>query len=378
MIYTIPEENEPINNCASESESVFNPDSNSDNDNDKNNGSSSVQNDHENYNNSNSDSNPETYIVLPDLSKEQKLRWFSDNNEESHLHTCIDLKIALEISATTMIQLAFRSSLAKKGINIKGEIIDTGYVKNIIAMLQNDSKKTYTIDLNEKITQAIFLLLVKIAQLVLVRNREKLGITIRGIQGFGLMDRIDIPVNMAKEKIIDKGEIISTHQPISIPLYNKYMVIIERKMKDQIQIFEAEAKLCKSGKIGLVNLYIPTKNHSHIKISIYNNTEDIIKIPEGITIGHLTTKIEDQLSDTISDFLQLCGYMKKMLFALTRTIETDELEKLRPTLTDTTQDIQELFDAFREKKWFSTLDLDSGYWQVAMKPEDKEKMAFTT
>ncbi|KAG9287985.1 hypothetical protein G9A89_017580 [Geosiphon pyriformis] len=207
MIYTIPEEEEPISRCALELESNFNSNSNSDNDNNKNNGSSSTQYHHKNNNNSDLDSNSETYIMLPNLTKEQKLKWFSNNDEgimpecvhdtdtgfdlrylrknsiklEPHLCTCIDLKIALEISATTIVQLASRSSLAKKGINIRGGIIDAGYVGNIIAMLQNDLEKTYTIDPNEKITQAIFLPLVKIAKLVSVGNREKLGITAREI-----------------------------------------------------------------------------------------------------------------------------------------------------------------------------------------------------
>ncbi|KAG9295853.1 hypothetical protein G9A89_006592 [Geosiphon pyriformis] len=106
---------------------------------------------------------------------------------EPNLRTCIDLKIALEILATTIVQLAFRSSLAKKKINIRGGIINVGYVRNIIAMLQNDSEKAYIIEPNEKIAQAIFLPLVKIAQLVSVGNREKLGITVREIQEFGSM-----------------------------------------------------------------------------------------------------------------------------------------------------------------------------------------------
>ncbi|KAG9296227.1 hypothetical protein G9A89_014819 [Geosiphon pyriformis] len=74
MIYMISEEEKPISSCASELESVFNPDSNSDNDNDKNTGSSSVQNDNKNISNWDSDSNPEIYIVLPDLTKEQTLK----------------------------------------------------------------------------------------------------------------------------------------------------------------------------------------------------------------------------------------------------------------------------------------------------------------
>ncbi|KAG9303446.1 hypothetical protein G9A89_013773 [Geosiphon pyriformis] len=151
-------------------------------------------------------------------------------------------------------------------------------------MLQNDSEKTYIIEPNKKIAQVIFLSLVKIAQLVSVRNRKKLEITAKEIQSFGFTSRIDVPINMAEKKIVDKGEIISTHQSISILPYDQYIVIIERKVKDQVQIFEAEATICELKKIRLVNLHIPAKNHSHIKILIYNNTRDIIKIPEGTTI----------------------------------------------------------------------------------------------
>ncbi|KAG9286802.1 hypothetical protein G9A89_012352 [Geosiphon pyriformis] len=237
IIYMIPEEEEPISSCTLESELKINSDSNPDNDNDKNNSSSSVQNSNNNNNNSNSDlnfdSNYKQYITLLDLTKEQELKWFSNNNEgimpehahdtdvgfnlrypgknaiklEPHLCTCINLKIALEILATTMVQLAFRSSLAKREINIRGGIIDARYVGNIIAMLQNDSEKTYVIEPNKKIAQTIFLPLVKIAQLVSVGNREELGITARGIQGFGSMSRIDIPVNIMKKEIIDKEKL---------------------------------------------------------------------------------------------------------------------------------------------------------------------------
>ncbi|KAG9303084.1 hypothetical protein G9A89_005042 [Geosiphon pyriformis] len=218
---------------------------------------------------------------------------------EPHLCTCIDLKIALEILATTMVQLASRNSLVKKGINIREGIIDAGYVENIIAILQNDSEKAYVIKPNERIAQAIFLPLVKIAQLVSVR-KKKLEITARGIQRFGSMGRINVPINMVEEEIIGQGEIISG-QTIFIPPYSRYMLAIERRKKKE-QIFEAEATLCESGEIGLINLHIPAKSHNHIKIPIYNNTGNIVEIPEGTTLEYLTTEIEDQAPSSIPDF----------------------------------------------------------------------------
>ncbi|KAG9293088.1 hypothetical protein G9A89_016450 [Geosiphon pyriformis] len=321
IIYIISEEEEPISSCTSKSESPINCTSNSDDDN--------------NNNNSNSDSDPEQYITLSDLTKNQELKWFSDNNKgimpeqvhdtnarfdlrypekkaiklEPHSHICIDLKVALEILATTIIQLASRSSLVKRGINIRGGIIDMGYVGNIITMLQNNSEKAYIIELNKKIAQAIFLPLVRVAQLVLVGKRKELGITARGIQRFGSTGRIDVPVNMAEEKMVGQGEIISTSQAISILSYNQYMITIKREVKDQAQIFEAEASLCELGKVGLINLHIPAKNYNHIKIPIYNNTRNVVNISEGIIIGYLTTEIEDQPLSTIPDFPQLCEYV---------------------------------------------------------------------
>ncbi|KAG9297564.1 hypothetical protein G9A89_007639 [Geosiphon pyriformis] len=74
MIYMILEEKEPISNCASESESIFNPNSNSNNNNDENNGFSSAQNCNKNISNSDSNLNPEIYIALSNLSKEQELK----------------------------------------------------------------------------------------------------------------------------------------------------------------------------------------------------------------------------------------------------------------------------------------------------------------
>ncbi|KAG9306660.1 hypothetical protein G9A89_004207 [Geosiphon pyriformis] len=102
-------------------------------------------------------------------------------------------------------------------------------------MLQNDSEKTYIKEPNKKIAQAIFLLLVKIAQLVSIGNKKKLVITAKKIQDFEFMSRIDVLVNMAEEKIINKGEIISTS--------NKYQQHYRKETKNLRNKFKVATTL---------------------------------------------------------------------------------------------------------------------------------------
>ncbi|KAG9287728.1 hypothetical protein G9A89_004131 [Geosiphon pyriformis] len=119
----------------------------------------------------------EQYLTYSDLSKELELKWYSNNKEgicpkrahdtnadfnlryprqlpiiiAPHSLVKIDLKIALEIPVSTMVQVASQSSLAKKEIDTKGGIIDAGYMGNIIVMLQNNSNRPYKIESQEKI-----------------------------------------------------------------------------------------------------------------------------------------------------------------------------------------------------------------------------------
>ncbi|KAG9292899.1 hypothetical protein G9A89_016261 [Geosiphon pyriformis] len=181
-----------------------------------------------------------------------------------HFFVKIDLKIVLEIPVSTMVQVAFQSSLAKKKIDVKGGIIDAGYMENIIMMLQNNSNRPYKIESQEKIAQAIFLLLVKIPQLTPITTQED--------------GRENVPVNFM-EKNSDQ-------------------------IQDQALLFEASPKICFLANVA--NLYLPAKVHKHFKISIHNPTEDVIEIPKETLISFISTDIQNpEKPQFISDFTQL-------------------------------------------------------------------------
>ncbi|KAG9291599.1 hypothetical protein G9A89_022018 [Geosiphon pyriformis] len=194
----------------------------------------------------------------------------------------IDLKIALEIPVSTMVQVVSRSSLAKKGINIKEGIIDAGYTENIIMMLQNNSNRPYKIESQEKIAQAIFLSLVKIPQLTPVTTQEELGLTAQKINRFGSSGRRNIPVNFMEE---DSDQ-------------------VNQKIQDQALLFEASSEICSLANVA--NLYLPAKAHKHFKIFIHNLTEDVIEIPKGTLVGSISADNQNsEKPQSIPNFTQL-------------------------------------------------------------------------
>ncbi|KAG9294662.1 hypothetical protein G9A89_008141 [Geosiphon pyriformis] len=91
------------------------------------------------------------------------------------------------------------------------------------------------------------------------------------------------------------------------------MLAIEKGVKDQAQIFEAETTMCEPEKIGLTNFYILVKSLKNIKISIYNITGNVLEIPKRTTIRYLSTEVKKQLPNPIPDFPQLCEYVDIIL-----------------------------------------------------------------
>ena len=97
--------------------------------------------------------------------------------------------IAMEIPKGSYCQLKSRSSLAKKGIEVKAGTIDAGYTGDIGILLYNNTGLTYQIRPNEKIAQAIFSPILNISAMKEVSHRKELEQTSRGQQDFGSTDK---------------------------------------------------------------------------------------------------------------------------------------------------------------------------------------------
>ncbi|KAG9286071.1 hypothetical protein G9A89_022748 [Geosiphon pyriformis] len=224
-----------------------------------------------------------------------------------------------------MVQVAFRSSLAKKGINIKRGIINASYTRNIIVMLQNNSDRSYKIELQEKIAQAIFLPLKSQASL----PEESMGLD---------------------QENNDQVEFIHTDT-----------------IQNQALLFEASPEICSLANVA--NLYLPAKAHKHFKIPIHNLTEDVIKIPEETLISSIFTDSQNpEKPQSIPDFAQLflfCDITSQVWNLLKESylFTPEEINKLNLGNLSTLQQMQlkvflnQYADVFASENEFKHIDI---------------------
>ena len=407
--------------------------------------------------------------------------------------TTIDLKIALEIPNGSMVLILSRSSLAQKGINIRGGVIDSGYTGNIKVMLQNETNKSYTILSKEKIAQATFLPLLPVDELISVKTREELGTSTRGIQGFGSTGRTGIEVNHIYTP--PAKWIIQLPKTITIAPYGIYNQEIKVHDFKGYKIFEPYTKLIDYSQLKIPAILI----HEDFKIFwifMQNTTDKPIILPENLKIselyelfdsiqevpnfreivqhigktrlqnqencpssfydnymitaedlprintGNLEPKQKDDLIKLIMEFSDIIAKDKDdtgrtnitqhrintgdaMPIAqnayrcppIEHNFIKEEVQQMlkngliQPSASPwkspvvlvkkkngeyrfcvdyrklnavTKKDayplprIDEMLDALGKSKYYSTLDLMSGFWQVEMNPQDKEKTSFTT
>ncbi|KAG9284112.1 hypothetical protein G9A89_022886 [Geosiphon pyriformis] len=196
--------------------------------------------------------------------------------------TKINLKIALKIPPGAMVQIAFRSSLASKGINI---------------------------DHAKKIAQAIYLPLINILGLQLVNQREQLGKSNRGTQDFGSTGRFTVPVNIALNTQNKFHQIFRLLQPITISPFGEHSEIYTcPKPTTTQQIFESNKQVCLEHNISISNIYIPKKTKK-VRVTFYNPNNYPIVLLNNLEIGVIHSNIfQQELLQTVPNFSEIIGH----------------------------------------------------------------------
>ncbi|KAG9300800.1 hypothetical protein G9A89_003149 [Geosiphon pyriformis] len=211
--------------------------------------------------------------------------------------TKINLKIALEILPGAMVQITPQSSLASKGINVRGEIIDAEYTGDITVMLQNKTDKPFKIEHAEKIAQAIYLPLINISSLQLVNQREQLGKNDRETQ---------VPVNIALNTQNESHQILRLLQPITISLFGEHPEIYTcPKLTTTQQIFESNKQVCLEHNISIPNIYIP-EGTKKVQVTFYNPNNYLIILLNNLEIRVIHSNIfQQELPQTVPNFSEI-------------------------------------------------------------------------
>ncbi|KAG9297987.1 hypothetical protein G9A89_018815 [Geosiphon pyriformis] len=211
--------------------------------------------------------------------------------------TKINLKIAFEIPPGAMVQITSQSSLASKGINVRGGIIDAEYTEDI------------TIEHAEKIAQAIYLLLIYISGLQLVNQREQLGKSDRGTQGFGSTGQFTVPVNIALNTQNKSHQILRLPQLITISPFEKHPEIYTcPKPTTTQQIFESNEQVYLEHNILIPNIYIP-EGTKKVQVTFYNPNNYPIILLNNLEIGVIHSNIfQQELPQTVPNFSEIIGH----------------------------------------------------------------------
>ncbi|PIA14727.1 Deoxyuridine 5'-triphosphate nucleotidohydrolase, partial [Coemansia reversa NRRL 1564] len=93
----------------------------------------------------------------------------------------VPLGIAVEAPPGTYIQIAGRSSLAAKGVQPLGGVVDRGYSGEISVLLHNHNDERLKLEAGDQIAQLLVLHIAKPRPL----HVKELQASARGLQGFG-------------------------------------------------------------------------------------------------------------------------------------------------------------------------------------------------
>lgn len=220
---------------------------------------------------------------------------------------------------------------------------------------------------------------------VYVGRYQKLG-RLYPVDALGIRTTRDLDLTMGDDGTVEVA-LVSTEEDEDVtPLPQEIQALTEREDLTETQREELRAVLGRwrkvfaahdedFGRTGIVQHRIPTgdaapirERHRPLPPSMYREMKTLLNdmMEKGV--------IQESRSPWAAPIVLVkkkCGDWRfcvdyRKLNAVTHK-DAHPLPRIEETLTSLTQ-----------ARWFSTLDLASGYWQVEMDPSDREKTAFTT
>ena len=264
-------------------------------------------------------------------------------------------------------QLKTKSSQAIKGITVLGGILDEGYKGEIKVILQRALQPDLKIKQGEKV-----------AQLIICKNEdvteENVHLEERGIRGFGSSGKWakDSETLKDREKRLKQILNITTSKDPEITLEQKEQLskllkkyassFVENSSDIQTTVkgFEHSIELLKENPICEANRHMSPIKKAFLKEELQKMKEKgvISECPPNTPWGFQVVIVKKK-----DGTLRLCVDYRK----LNQVTVRDEYPLPK---------IQELIDRMGKAKYFTSLDLASGYWQVPMNPKSKKYTAF--
>lgn len=102
---------------------------------------------------------------------------------------CLPLGLALELPKEYSAHLIPRSSIAKRGLIIQMEAIDSNYRGEIHLIITNCSNNIYHFDINDRLASLLFIKNDLSAKNIDIEEVEELSTSIRGSKGLGSSGR---------------------------------------------------------------------------------------------------------------------------------------------------------------------------------------------
>ncbi|GBL62294.1 Retrovirus-related Pol polyprotein from transposon 297 [Araneus ventricosus] len=198
-----------------------------------------------------------------------------------------------------------------------------------------------------------------------------------------------------KPKILDKGDVIATCEPVvdiiarpqefsgaqHLPSTLENFQILNEEQRTTVRKllndFQNLFSICDAdvGRCNMTQHRINTGDHPPIKQ--YPRRLPLARKEEA---DHLVKEIVDNgiIEESSGPWSSPIVLVKKKDGSTRFCVDYRKLNEITKKDSYPLPRIDDTLDALNGSHWFTTLDLKSGYWQIEIRPEDREKTAFTT